>query len=42
MRDILVVPLCLMLVYKPSGVAMEAVKTTASLDSERFEPSCLE
>jgi hypothetical protein len=38
-RNILVVPLCLTLVYKPGGVAMEEVKTTALLDLERFEPS---
>jgi hypothetical protein len=41
MRDILVVPLCLTVVYKQSGVAMEEVKTTALLDLERFQPLSL-
>jgi hypothetical protein len=41
MRDILVVPLCLTLVYRPSGVAMDGVKATALLDFERFKASSL-
>jgi hypothetical protein len=41
MRDILVVPLCLTLVYRPSGVATEGAKATALLDLERFKASSL-
>jgi hypothetical protein len=36
MRAILVVPLCLTLVYGPSGVAMERIKAAALLDLERW------
>jgi hypothetical protein len=41
MRDILVVPLCLTLVYAPCSVAMAGAKATALLDLERFKASSL-
>jgi hypothetical protein len=41
MQDIVVVPLCLTLVYRPSGVEMEGIKATALLGFERFKASSL-